>query len=278
MASCRRDYILEIWSRFWRCSIAWWTAGGAPASIQRYSDWIIIVFHQHWGVLRDKDGQNVWFFLKSSLQWLSFITCCSQWIICCSSTFIRPSLLFISFPSSSDLLLPFCLLVILYSFFLSVDQVEKMSKLGFFLNLKHLHASILHYPGSGFPLPAHEYWGVFQRSGTQPAGRCQNWKVVPVISRQTWPAELILQQRFARLENQIKSFGSRGLISERTFSILPNCPVYISIFNTNPLLVRAKKCAFLLRPDSFVSMETGPQIEGVACEVLNENKPLWSKE
>lgn len=162
--------------------------------------------------------------------------------------------------------------------FLSVDQVEKMYRLGFFLNLKHLHASILHYPGSGFPLPAHEYWGVFQRSGTQPAGRCQNRKVVPVISRQTWPAELILQQLFARLENQIKSFGSRGLISERTFSIISNCPVYISIFNTNPLLVRAKKCAFLLRPDSFVSMETGPQTEGVACEVLNENKPLWSKE
>ena len=25
-------------------------------------------------------------------------------------------------------------------------------------------------------------------------------------------------------------------------------------------------------------METGPQTEGVACELLNENKSLWSKE
>lgn len=192
------------------------------------------MLHQHWGVLSDKDGQNLWFLFKSSLRWLNFITCCSQWIICCSFTFIRPSFLFISFPSSTDKQF--------YIHFLNVDQGEKMYKFGFFLNFKHLHASILYYyPGSGFPLPAHEYWGVFQRSGTQPAGRCQNWKVVPVISKQTWPAELILQQLFARPENQIKSFDSRGLISERTFSIIPSCPVSILIFNTNPLLVQAKK-------------------------------------
>lgn len=119
---------------------------------------------------------------------------------------------FISFIQWSSSLLPSNNSIFIL---LNVDQDEKMYRFGFFLNLKHLHANILYYPGSGFPLPAHEYWGVFQRSGTQPAGRCQNWKVVPVISRQTWPAELILQQLFARLENQIKSFGSRGLILKK---------------------------------------------------------------
>lgn len=54
---------------------------------------------------------------------------------------------------------------------------------------------------------------------------------------------------------------------------LPKSTTHFS--TANPSLVEANVC---IPPDGFVSMETGPQTEGVACELLKENKSVWSKE